>query len=211
MSSIVSLENPDSTFETTIIGDQLEIIGQQDEENIIEAKGDSPITIIGGAFNDTVIGGAGDATIFTGDGNDAISGGNGDDILSGGEGEDTILGGLGADFISGGDGNDIIRSGLAGMDSKGNPMGDTIKGGQSEDVFEFASREFESGAVDEILDFKADGFADIIKIFGVGDGNVSYDADTGIVSINGQSAIDIGTDLDIEASRDGDSDTWELF
>ncbi|MBE9044099.1 M10 family metallopeptidase C-terminal domain-containing protein [Pleurocapsales cyanobacterium LEGE 10410] len=209
MSSIVSIENPDLGFETTIVGSQLEIIGQQGEENIIEVKGDSPITIIGGALGDTVMDGAGDATIFTGDGNDMISGGNGDDILIGGEGEDTILGGLGADFISGGAGNDIIRSGLPGMDSNGNPMGDTLRGGAGEDVFEFTADEFESGGIDEISDFEAG--VDKITIFGVSNGSVNYNQDTGIISIKGEAAIDVGTDLDIDESKKGDTDTWELF
>ena len=188
MSSIVTLETPDSTFESTIVGSQLEIIAQQGEENIIEVRGDSPITIIGGSLQDTIIAGAGDATIFSGDGNDSLKGGIGEDVLSGGEGDDIIEGGIGADFIFGGAGDDVITGGLPGMDSSDNPIGDTLKGGAG-----------------------ADGFADIIRVFGVSDGDVSYDADTGMVSINGEPAIDIGTGLDIEASQKGDSDTWELF
>lgn len=211
MSSIVTLETPDSTFESTIVGSQLEIIAQQGEENIIEVRGDSPITIIGGSLQDTIIAGAGDATIFSGDGNDSLKGGIGEDVLSGGEGDDIIEGGIGADFIFGGAGDDVITGGLPGMDSSDNPIGDTLKGGAGADVFEFAASEFESGAGDEIVDFQADGFADIIRVFGVSDGDVSYDADTGMVSINGEPAIDIGTGLDIEASQKGDSDTWELF
>ncbi len=226
MSSIVTLETPDSTFESTIVGSQLEIIAQQGEENIIQVRGDSPITIIGGSLQDTIIAGAGDATIFSGDGNDLLKGGIGEDVLSGGEGDDIIEGGIGADFIFGGAGDDVITGGLPGMDSNDNPIGtgglpgmdsndnpigDTLKGGAGADVFQFAASEFESGAGDEIVDFQADGFADIIRVFGVSDGDVSYDADTGMVSINGEPAIDIGTGLDIEASQKGDSDTWELF
>lgn len=211
MSSIVSLGTPDSSFDTTIVGENLEIIGQQGEENIIEVEGDSPITIIGGSLEDTITAGAGDATIFAGDGDDILQGGIGDDVLSGGEGMDTIYGGIGADFIFGGAGNDLIRGGLPGMDSNGNPMGDTIRGGAGEDIFEFATAEFESGAVDEIVDFKEDGFEDLIRIFGVTEGGVTYDSETGLVSINGQEAIDIGTDLDIEINRQEGTDTWELF
>jgi len=211
MSSIVSLATPGSTFDTTIVGENLEIIGQQGEENIIEVKGDSPITIVGGSLEDTITAGAGDASIISGDGDDMLKGGIGDDILSGGEGKDTIYGGIGADFIFGGDGNDLIRGGLPGMDSDGNPMGDTIRGGAGEDIFEFAKGEFDSEAVDEIVDFKADGFADLIRIFGVTDGGVTYDSETGLVSINGQEAIDIGTGLDVDINQQGDSDTWELF
>jgi len=178
MSSIVSLATPGSTFDTTIVGENLEIIGQQGEENIIEVKGDSPITIVGGSLEDTITAGAGDASIISGDGDDMLN---------------------------------LIRGGLPGMDSDGNPMGDTIRGGAGEDIFEFAKGEFDSEAVDEIVDFKADGFADLIRIFGVTDGGVTYDSETGLVSINGQEAIDIGTGLDVDINQQGDSDTWELF
>ncbi|MGF1587971.1 MAG: calcium-binding protein [Pleurocapsa sp.] len=211
MSSIVTLETPDSTFQSTIVGSQLEIVAQQGEENIIEVKGDSPITIFGGSLSDEITTGAGDAVIFGGDGDDSIKTGIGDDIIVGGEGDDIISSGIGADFIFGGAGNDTIRGGLPGIDSDGNPIGDILQGGAGDDVFEFAANEFESGATDKIVDFQADGFADIIRVFGVSDGDVSYDADTGMVSINGKPAIDVGTGLDIEASQKGDSDTWELF
>lgn len=211
MSSIVSLETPGSTFESTIVGENLEIIGQQGEENIIEVKGDSPITIIGGSLGDEITTGAGDATVLGGDGNDSIMGGIGDDVILGGEGADIINSGIGADFVFGGAGDDIITGGLPGMDSDGEPMGDILSGGAGADVFEFALGEFESGAVDEIVDFKADGFADSIRILGVSDSSVSYDADTGMVSIDGQAVIDIGTDLDLEVTKKSDNDTWELF
>ena len=204
------MEVPGSTFNSSIVGENLEIVGQQGEENIIEVKGDSPITLFGGSLNDEITTGAGDASVFGGDGNDLIQGGIGDDIFLGGEGDDIISSGLGADFVFGGAGDDTIRGGLPGMDLD-NPIGDTLDGGAGADVFEFALDEFVSGAVDEIVDFQADEFADSIRIFGVGDGSVSYNADTGIVSVNDQEAIDIGTDLDVEATREDDSDTWELF
>lgn len=211
MSSIVTMATPGSTFESTIVGENLEIVAQQGEENIIKVKGDSPITIVGGSLDDTITAGAGDATLLGGDGNDLLKGGIGDDVLIGGEGNDAINGGIGADLILGGAGNDVIRSGLPGTDSDGDPMGDTLRGGAGEDIFEFAKSEFESGAVDEIVDFQADGFADFMRIFGVGDGDVSYNSETGIVSIDGQEAIDVGTDLDLDISRKEGTDTWELF
>ena len=210
MSSIVSLEIAGSDFATQIVGENLEIIGQQGQENIIEVEGDSPITIIGGALADEVTAGAGDASIFGGDGNDTIMGGIGDDILQGGEGDDSIEGGMGADFIFGGAGNDTITSGLPGMDSDGDPMGDILSGGDGADVFEFAAKEFETGATDQIVDFQADDFADAIRIFGVSE-EVSYNANSGMVSIDGKEVIDIGEGLDIDVEQQGDSDTWELF
>lgn len=211
MSSIVTLETSSSPFQATIVGDNLEVMGLQGEENIIEATGDSPITIVGGALQDTISSGTGDATLLGGDGDDMLIGNLGDDVLIGGEGDDEIMGGAGADLILGGEGQDILKSGLSGMDSDGNPMGDTLRGGMGEDVFEFMAEEFESGAVDEIIDFKADDMADIIKITGVGDGSVSYDAETGMVSIDGNSAIDIGMGMDVEVTQNEDTDTWELF
>lgn len=213
MSSIVTLESSASSFEATIVGANLEVVGLQGEENIIEAQGDSPITIVGGALQDTITAvGKGDATLLGGDGNDVLIGDLGDDVLIGGEGNDEIMGGAGADLILGGAGKDILKSGMAGMDSDGNPMGDTLRGGMGEDVFEFMADEFESGAVDEIIDFKADDVADVIKIMGVSDdSSVSYDADTGLVSIDGDSVIDIGMDMDLTVSKNEDNDTWELF
>ena len=211
MSSIVSLEIAGSDFATQIVGENLEILGQQGRENIIEVEGDSPITIVGGALADEITTGAGDASVFGGDGNDTIMGGIGDDVLLGGEGDDMIEGGIGADFIFGGAGNDTITSGLSGEDSDGDPIGDILSGGDGADVFEFAAKEFDSGATDEIVDFQADGFADAIRIFGVSEGEVSYDANSGMVSINGKEVIDIGEGLDVEAQQQGDSDTWELY
>lgn len=211
MSSIVTLENPGSAFESTIVGENLEIVAQQGEENIVEVKGDSPITIVGGALSDTITAGAGDATIVAGDGDDMLKGGIGDDVLMGGEGNDTIEGGPGADFIFGGAGDDVIRSGTPGMDSNGDAMGDIIRGGDGADVFEFDAFEYRSGAMDEIVDFKADGFADAITIFGASEGGVSYDANTGMVSINGKPAIDIGEGMEDLTVEQQDDDTWEIF
>ncbi|MDJ0595782.1 MAG: calcium-binding protein [Pleurocapsa sp. MO_226.B13] len=214
MSHIVSPDNTESLLETPTADGGLHVVAQQDEENIIEIKGDAEVGIVGGKLADTITTGAGDAAVFTGDGEDVITGGTGDDIFRGGEGDDVIRGGLGADIIIGGAGNDILRGGRGGVDADGNPMGDILKGGSGDDIFEFAASEFEDGSMDEIVDFKADGFADTIKIFGVGsteEGAVTYDADTGMVSINGQEAIDIGMNQDVEFKTNEDNDTWELF
>ena len=202
MSTIVTIATPDSATPSIIEGEGLEIIAQQGEQNIIEVRGDSPITIMGGTLEDTIVAGAGDATIVAGDGNDLIIGRIGDDVLIGGEGDDTIESGLGDDIIDGGVGNDIIRN-----TGKGD---DTIKGGDGADVFEFDAFEFSSGAVDQISDFQDDGFADAIKILGVGEGTVSYNEDTGMVSINGKEVIDIGEGLD-DLTVEKQDDTWEIF
>lgn len=184
MSSIVSIESG-SGFPSQIVGENLEIIAQQGEENIIEVKGNSPIEITGGALNDEIMAGPGDATILGGDGDDMLMGGMGDDVLMGGEGNDTIKGGMGADIIFGDEGAD---------------------------VFEFNASDLRPGAVDEIVDFEIDGdLADVIKIMGVSEGGVEYDPNTGMVSVDGKSVIDIGQGLDVEVSKQDDSDTWEIF
>lgn len=186
MSSIVSIEASNG-FASEIVGDNLEVFGQLGEENIIEVRqGGTPIEIIGGALDDEITVEAGDATILGLDGDDMLMGGMGDDVLIGGEGNDTIKGGMGADVMFGNDGND---------------------------VFEFNADELRPEAVDEIVDFEeaVDGdLVDIIKIMGVSDGGVSYDASTGMVSVNGQSVIDIGEGLDVEATEVDDGE-WEIF
>lgn len=231
MSSIVSPENTDSLLESQSPDGGLDVIGQQNEENLIEIKGDAPVGIIGGALKDTVTTGAGDADVFTGDGNDIIFGGNGDDILRGGDGDDQIRGGLGADVLLGGAGNDTLRGGLPAIDEEGNLLpildgdgnpildedgnqlvGDTLNGGTGNDVFEFSVSEFDPRVVDTIEDFKANGDADMIKIFDQPGEilNVEYDAGTGIVSINDIESIDIGEGQDVTI-QENDQGTWELF
>ena len=231
MSSIVSPENTTLLQETMNPDGGLDVTGQLNQENMIEIKGDADVGILGGNLMDTITTGAGDADVFTGDGNDIIMGGNGDDILRGGNGDDEIRGGLGADVLLGGAGNDTLRGGLPAIDEEGNPLpildgdgnplldedgnqlvGDTLNGGAGDDVFEFTVSEFESGIVDTIEDFKVDGDADKIKIFGTGaaDANVTYDADTGVVSINGAEAIKIGEGLDVTVEQN-ENDNWELF
>lgn len=205
MSSIVSPDNTPVLEQVDSPDGGLAIVAQQDKPNVIEVKGDAPISILGGNLADVITTGAGDGTIFTGGGDDIINGGAGDDILRGGDGNDNIKGGLGNDVLLGGDGDDILSGGF------GN---DILKGGAGNDIFEFAFGEESSkdeGSIDRITDFKADGL-DKIKIFGVADSSqISYDPETGFVSIDGKAAIDIGKDLNLGPAVKNDKDTWELF
>lgn len=225
MSHIIGDNNSESLLETTTSDGGLQVVAKQDEKNIIEIKGDSEVGIIGGSSEDKIITGAGDANVYTGDGNDEIIGGNGSDIIRGGEGDDVILGGLGNDVLLGGEGNDILRGGMGAMSDTPDPVtsstedggmsiADILKGGSGADIFEFSASEFQDGVIDKIVDFKEDGFADSIKVFGVGaDGNVTYDSDTGIVSVNGNAAIDIGAGQNISFKQnefEGDVN-WELL
>ncbi len=202
MSSIVSPENTALSQSSMNPDGGMQVVGQQGAENFIEIKGDASVGIIGGNLVDTIITGAGDARVFAGDGDDIIMGGNGNDIFRGGNGNDLIKGGLGDDFLIGGAGDDTLRGGLGS---------DTLKGGTGDDVFEFAVQEFAGDSMDKIVDFKADGFADKIKIFGASDADVVYDATTGMITIGGKGAIEIGKDLDIGPGATNENGTWELF
>lgn len=203
-SVVVSFEGGDS-FSTE--SGSLEVTAFS-EENIIKVKGSLPVSITGGKFDDKVTLDKGDGTVLGQDGNDLIEGGMGDDIISGGDGNDTLMGGVGADFIFGGEGNDVINSGLPAADADEHSVGDVLKGGAGNDIFEFTAEEFESGAMDQIVDFR-DG-KDSIKITGVSN-RVTYNSNTGIVSIDGDDAIDIGKGLDdIEPTKQDDG-SWEIF
>jgi Ca2+-binding RTX toxin-like protein len=172
----------------TIVGENLEYVGLQGEANFIEVKPNgeesgSPLTIVGGGKNETIaLTAAGGSTALGLDGDDILAGGDFADLLDGGEGNDTLKGGLGADVLKGGTGNDI---------------------------FEFANDEF-VGKLDQIIDFENEG-TDTIRILGVGDDVVSYDANTGIISVGEQEAINIGKGLeDLQISKEEGTDNWEI-
>lgn len=218
MSFIISENTTDSVVENFSEAGGLVLQPANAEEPlIIEVKGDAEAEITGGQLGDLITTGAGDAIIFSAEGDDEVLGGIGNDIIRGGDDDDIIKGGLGADLLIGGAGDDILNGGLGGEDAEGNPLGDTLKGGTGNDIFQFAvgpDGEFKDGEIDEIVDFKADGFADTIKLFGLGSTNpeaVTYDPETGMISINGQEAIDIGTDQEVSFKVSEDGDTWELF
>jgi len=188
MSSVViSFDNG-----TQLTGENFSVIAPQGEENIIEvlSNGDesgSSVTIVGGSKNDSIdLGVAGDSTALGLSGDDTIMGGAGNDLLDGGGGDDILKGGMGSDVLKGGTGNDI---------------------------FEFLASDFKADELDQILDFQGKDGEDIIdsiKIMGVSD-SVSYDSDTGLVSVDGKEAIEIGKGLDIDVNKIEDTDTFELF
>ena len=241
MSSTVLDNSSEFLFESTSANGGLQVVAQQDQENIIEIEGDAELGITGGGLKDTINTGAGDAIIFAGGGDDMVMTGNGNDIVRGGDGDDLIATGSGADVLIGGEGNDILRSGKAALDADGKAMGmlnekgelvlptteddeslaeaspaqlygDVLKGGSGDDIFQFSADEFMDGVVDKIVDFKDDDFADTIQILGVGaEGNVTYDDQTGIVSVNGTEAIDIGAGQDVDFKANEDNDNWTLF
>ena len=202
MSSVIAPESTGAYTADFIQGSGLVIQGSEGEENLIRVMGEADVDLaLSGETNDTIDMGAGDDKIFAGPGDDMVMGGNGNDILRGGTGDDVLHGELGDDTIIGEMGNDTIRGGIGS---------DLLKGSEGDDVFEFAATEFAGGAMDEIVDFQEDGYADVIKIFGSAGTTVDYDANTGVVSVDGTEAIKIDPNLEIEATQNG-NDTWELF
>ncbi len=211
MSSIVL----DLGNNATIIGENLEYIGLQGAANLIEVKPNgeesgSPLTIVGGGKNDNILlTAAGASTALGLDGDDLLEGGAFADLLDGGEGNDTLKGGLGADILIGGAGNDMIDGGAGNDTLKGGLGADVLNGGAGQDLFEFANDEL-VGKIDRIIDFENEG-TDLIRILGVGDDAVTYNANTGIISVGEQEAINIGKGLeDLQISKQEGTDNWEI-
>lgn len=121
-----------------------------------------------------------------------IIGKAGNDYLIGGYGDDLIRGGRGSDNLSGGAGNDILRGGK-GKDTLGNALsdngGNNLTGGKGADTFIFNTALMSE--MSKITDF-GNG-RDEIVIYSTKD--VSYDADTGIVSAGGFDIVKIGHHL----------------
>lgn len=146
--------------------------------------------------NDTIYGGVDNDTIYGGDGNDSLLGEAGNDVLYGGNGNDTISGGEGNDSIFGGAGEDII-SGGAGVD--------TLKGSAGDDTFVFSQDN--AGEVDKILDFTSG--EDKIGLTGFGSitsNDVTYNQNSGILSVNGQQVADLGAGTVFDKDND-----WEII
>lgn len=190
MSSIL-LEGSDTPlFEVDNAGEGLRIVGQANESNTFffgeSGEFDGAATedvITGGLLSDIVFAGEGDDVVFGRAGNDFIDGGEGNDVLQGQEGDDVLVGGSGED---------------------------TLIGGSGADTFEFFSGDFAEGELDVIRDF-GDG-EDSIFIRGIGaDANVSYNSETGIVSVDDNDIIKLDNnpaDITIDNSN---GDDWELF
>jgi Ca2+-binding RTX toxin-like protein len=81
-------------------------------------------SVSAGSGNDSLRGEDGNDSLFGFNGNDSIDGGNGDDLLNGQSGDDTIEGGGGIDSILGGAGADLLFA----------RTGDSVYGGNDNDV-----------------------------------------------------------------------------
>jgi hypothetical protein len=115
--------------------------------------------------NDSITSGTGNDYLLGGAGNDTLNGNSGADILDGGTGTDSLNGGVGIDTLFGGDGIDTLV-GSAGTDDLYGGLGnDRLTGGNLEaDRFYFNTALNATTNLDTIIDFKAGGFADTIRL-----------------------------------------------
>ncbi len=187
---------PDGTTGTvdgldTIAGDA--DITFADIENIVTGTGDDvidgaaatgPLDVDAGAGADTVDGGAGNDSIAGGTGDDVVAGGAGDDTprwrrrgrsLAGGDGADTLLGGLGSDTLDGGAGADSL-SGGAGTDTLIAGAGDTLAGGDGDDLFTVDRAEVGGDPITVIGGENDETLGDTLDLRGAGASAITFDA-----------------------------------
>ena len=203
-STVLGLDGDD----TIVGGIRNDLIDGGDDQDLLQGGLGNDI-IKGGFGDDDIMGNEGNDIIKAGVGNDTISGGLGNDLIEGGLGNDLIEGGRGLDTIIGGAGNDTIIGGVANNTIIGGSGADVLEGGFGSDIFEFDASEFESAdTVDEITDFVR--IDDRIRISGVGAEGASYDPTTGIISVDGAEAINVGEGRNLTELDFGDGE-WEIF
>lgn len=212
--------------EAIVTGDSLDVVARKDQRSEIGVEaGNGDVSIISGKLNDTVAGGegsdfidgsdgddvlrglAGNDTITAGNGNDAIIGGDGDDSLRGLSGDDTIEGSVGNDIIVAGDGSDVVTGGAgedkidggAGDDILNVASGDVVTGGAGRDRISIELNEdFDPKNPPKVTDFgSGEDRISAVKADGSPvDGDVSLDAETGTLIVNGQAVVEVETDGD---------------
>ena len=134
------------------------------------------------------------------DTNDVAVGGDEVDIISGGAGVDNIMGAEGTDFMFGGTGDDIVRGGEGDDVVVGNEGSDVLISGGGSDIYEFFADQFIEGDLDVILDFEIDQDAIVV----IGSTDVNYNAQTGLVSVDGLevASLNAGLNLDVLIRED---------
>ena len=164
--------------------------------------------IVTGEENDLIFGLDGNDDISGGAGDDDIIGGKGRDTLSGGEGNDTLFGGVPGgqpmpgdnpdtvDFLFGGDGDDLLVSGNSSAVLSGGDGLDTLVGGAGVD--DFFSDVNDLGGPDVVQNFHV-GTDQLIISGASSDSVVTYDAETGIVSVNGEALFQLDPGLDVDS------------
>lgn len=122
--------------------------------------------MFGDKGNDVLIAGSGDDEVSGGEGNDQISGNEGNDIINGNDGDDTVYGGQGTDILRGGAGRDLVF-GDKGNDTLILDPGDTVTGGEGDDVFRLirGNGAFNPAEAANISDFRAYG-TDLLQLDG---------------------------------------------
>lgn len=125
---------------------------------------------------------------------DVATGGDGTDIVQGNGGDDNLQGAAGNDFVFGNDGDDIVRGDEGDDVVVGGKGSDVLLSGSGTDVYEFFADQVIEGEFDLIRDFELG--ADSIVV--VGSTNVDYDAQSGILSIDGIEAAGLTPNLDLD-------------
>ncbi len=204
MSEIINPTPPMDSNE--LPGGGLELIGMEDEANELEGSEQSD-SITGGNLADILSGLGGDDTIRGLDGDDTIFGGDGNDSIQGNAGNDSLVGNAGSDTLEGGDGDDTLIAGNtedvldggAGRDlliaSGGN---NTLTGGADPDRFEVTiSQQLETleTTLDRITDYQT-GEKIVIK-GNTPATNITYNPETGRVSLDNQEVLQLQTGLEI--------------
>jgi hypothetical protein len=172
MSTIVNPTTPGN--ETPIVDGGLDIVGFENSINRLQGGEDSD-SIVGGNLADILSGLAGDDTLEGLGGNDRLFGGEGNNSLLGGEGNDRLI---------------VEESGSS-----------TLTGGAGRDTFQINVSQGNSDIpLDRITDFTPG--EDRIIINGAAEnGEVTYNSETGRVSLDGREIAQLSTGLSIE-SRD---------
>ena len=130
-----------------------------------------------------------------------VTGGTGADIIVGGVGNDSITDPSGVNFLVGGAGDDTITGGDEDDTVIGSPGSDVLTGGAGNDVFEIFVEQNVPGDVDTVTDFEPG--SDVFVI--VGGSEVSYDNDSGTLSIDGETSVILDPDLDLNVLAREDS------
>lgn len=167
-------------------------VGSEGSDLIFTLNGDD--TVLAGAGDDQITAGNGDDAIDGGEGNDAIALGNGNDLAIGGLGDDTIDGGNGNDLIFGGRGNDIVIGGNGDDTLSGGLGDDTLDGGKGADTFILGP----DTGVDTIIGFNPDEDQLVFEGIDPDAVDVTYDAATGTLSIDGEDVAILDTGLDLD-------------
>ena len=135
-------------------------------------------TLIGGDGDDLLQGGNDSDSLIGGSGSDTINGGGSSDFLDGGIGADSLNGGYGADTLLGGDGNDTLQgangadsmSGGTGNDTLMVAQGDTVEGGDGDDMFVLSDyNESGSGSITIIGNEGDETTGDTLNLNGLAD------------------------------------------